>query len=64
MFGMGLNNVPRCGALGDWLPSIQWKRLGKRTRERCVKRNASETPSLRPSKESCLRERIVVARGL
>jgi hypothetical protein len=55
MFGMGSSNVSRCGALGDWLPSMQWKRLGKRTRERCVKRNASESASLRPNKESCLR---------
>lgn len=37
MFGMGLSNVPRYGVLGDGLPSIQWKRLSKRTRERCVK---------------------------
>jgi hypothetical protein len=55
MFGMGSSNVSRCGALGDELPSMQWKRLGKRTRERCVKGNVSETALLRPNKESCFR---------
>lgn len=61
MFGMGLSNVPRYGALGDWLPSIQWKRLSKRTRERCVKgthprhHHCDRTKNLASGKGSSLR---------
>ena len=50
MFGMGLSNVPRCGPLGDWLLSMQWKRFVTGPGALCKQeRIRDKTASLRPN---------------